>query len=85
MGGPRLYYEKYGPINIPQVHSHLNIDEQARDMWLSCMSLALDQQGYPKSLVDYLLSELAIPAELIRKTVELKRHDALSKANMRDS
>ena len=77
MGGPRLYFQKYGPINIPQVHAHLNIDEEARDLWLSCMSKALSQQRYPQALVDYLLRELSIPADLVRKTTQSRRHGAL--------
>ena len=70
MGGPRLYLQKYGPINIPQVHKHLDIDSNLRDLWLSCMSRALKQQRYPQHLKDYLLRELTVPAELIRKTAQ---------------
>jgi hemoglobin len=68
MGGPRLFNEKYGPISIPSAHAHLAVTEVERDLWLSCMQEALAHQDYPDSLVQYLLKELAVPAERIRQT-----------------
>ena len=67
MGGPRLFKEKYGSISIPSAHAHLGVTAVERDMWLSCMAEALEQQDYPDSLVSYLLKELAVPAERIRQ------------------
>lgn len=66
MGGPRLYREKYGPIAIPHAHSHLDIGSAERDAWLLCMKKALAEQGYPQDLQDYLLKQLAVPAERCR-------------------
>lgn len=37
LNGPRLYAQQYGPIRIPQVHSHLEIGRSERDAWLRCM------------------------------------------------
>jgi hemoglobin len=71
MGGPRKYREKYGPISIPQVHAHLVVTSDERDQWLNCMKEALAQQAYPQQLRDYLITQLAVPAERIRMT-----HDA---------
>lgn len=65
MGGPRLYKEKYGPINIPSVHSHLTIGAHERDQWLQCMHKALMMMDYDQSLVDYLMQQFAVPAERI--------------------
>ena len=62
MGGPRRFSEKYGPISIPKAHQHLPVTVAEHDQWLSCMSLALAEQNYPQSLVDYLAEQLAIPA-----------------------
>ncbi|MEQ8689285.1 MAG: group II truncated hemoglobin [Pseudomonadales bacterium] len=70
MGGPRRYQEKYGPINIPLVHAHLAVTARERDMWLNCMAQALAQQGHDAELVDYLMHQLAIPAERIRALSE---------------
>ena len=63
MGGPRTYSNRYGSINIPSAHAHLPITEQHRDLWLECMERALRTQPYPEELVEYLLAQLAIPAE----------------------
>ena len=68
LGGPRLFSETYGPINIPQVHAHLVIDEAERDAWLACMSAALEQMPYEADFKDYLLAQLRVPAERIRQT-----------------
>ncbi len=65
-GGPRLYKEKYGAISIPQVHSHLTIGSEERDAWLLCMTKALAKQGYPQDFQEYMITQLAVPAERCR-------------------
>lgn len=70
MGGPKRYHEKYGGISIPRVHAHLAIGGAEKNMWLSCMSDALNQQAYPTELQQYLLNQLSIPAEHVRRTCE---------------
>ncbi len=65
MGGPKLYHEKYGSINIPRDHSHLAIGEAERDAWLMCMKGAIALQNYTPEFGDYLLAQLRIPAERI--------------------
>ena len=67
MGGPRRYREKYGPITIPGAHAHLGVTAKERDQWLACMAAALATQDYPDTLVEYLLTQLAVPAERIRQ------------------
>ena len=66
-GGPRRYREKYGAITIPGAHAHLGVTAKERDQWLACMAAALAAQDYPQSLVQYLLEQLAVPAERIRQ------------------
>lgn len=66
LGGPRSYQEKYGSVNIPQVHRHFKIGEGERDVWLLCMEKAIDQQPYTTSFKTYLLHQLSIPAERVR-------------------
>jgi len=65
MGGPKLYTEKYGSINIPRDHAHLTIGEAERDAWLLCMEKAIALQHYPQDFAIYLLAQLRIPAERI--------------------
>jgi len=66
-GGPRIYGDRFGSINIPMAHQHLTIDANDRNMWLLCMNKALDKCGYPDALKEYLLEQLYIPAERIRQ------------------
>ncbi len=68
LGGPRLYSDKYGSISIPQAHQHLVINEAERDAWLFCMNEALKHQDYTEEFKQYLMQQLAIPAERIRLT-----------------
>jgi len=65
MGGPKLYHDKYGSINIPRDHSHLPIGEAERDAWLLCMEHAIALQDYSPEFGQYLLTQLRIPAERI--------------------
>ena len=67
IGGPRIYQEKYGSISIPGVHAHLGVDTDAKEQWLTCMSKALAKMDYPADFVEYLLTQLAIPAEHVRR------------------
>ena len=66
LGGPKLYAEKYGPINIPQAHSRFGIGSKERDAWLSCMAEALKNQPYAADFKKYLLEQLHVPAERSR-------------------
>ena len=65
MGGPKLYHEKYGGINIPRSHAHLPIGEAERDAWLLCMKRAIAKQNYRPEFSTYLLTQLSVPAERI--------------------
>lgn len=74
MNGPQIYADKYGAINIPQAHAHLDVGEAERDAWLLCMQVALQKQDYPLSLQQYLLTELFRPAERIRQVSRESRN-----------
>ena len=70
MGGEALYLKKYGGGGMPKVHMHLKIGVAERDMWLACMHEALLKQEYSDSLVDYLMIQLAFPAERIHQVCQ---------------
>lgn len=65
LGGPRLLQEKYGPINIPRVHMPYAIGEEHKRAWLRCMKLAIADQKYPIKFVEYLITQLKVPANRI--------------------
>ncbi len=71
LGGPKNYGAKYGSISIPMVHQHLLIGEEERDAWLFCMTEALKQQNYTAEFKQYLIEQLAFPAERIRQVSQM--------------
>jgi len=66
LGGPKRYQQKYGSIRIPVAHQHLAIGYAERDAWLACMAQAVAKQDYAPTFKQYLLAQLAIPAERCR-------------------
>ncbi len=65
MGGPKLYRETYGPIDIVNGHARFPIGQDDRDAWLWAMGQAIEQQNYPQTLAEYLLIQLTVPADRI--------------------
>lgn len=43
MGGPQLYVEKHGHPMLRRRHMPFPIDSAARDQWMHCMRLALEE------------------------------------------
>lgn len=66
LGGPKLYSAKYKSIGIPRAHAHLDIGVGERDAWLLCMEKAIAKQPYAEDFKEYLLVQLAVPAERSR-------------------
>ena len=73
LGGPRLFAEKYPTTPIPRFHAQFDIDEAARDAWLHCMQLAVDEQDYEPDFKQYLIEQLFIPAERSRAASQARR------------
>lgn len=67
LGGPKLYQQKYGAIGIPRVHAHLPIGIAERDQWLTCMAESVAEQPFAPSFRTYLLEQLYVPAEAVRR------------------
>lgn len=67
LGGPKLYQQKYGAIGIPRVHAHLKIGTSERDQWLTCMSETVDEQPFAADFKVYLMEQLYVPAEAVRR------------------
>jgi hemoglobin len=73
LGGPKLYNEKYGSISIPRDHQHLPIGESERDQWLTCMKESVDEQPFQADFKTYLLEQLFVPAEGVRRRCAKQR------------
>jgi hemoglobin len=64
LGGPPLYFEKYGPPRMRARHLNFEIDEAARQVWLRCFERVLEhadvKYGFPmqhmQSFKDFLNS-----------------------------
>lgn len=69
LGGPKLYREKYGSISIPRAHEHLAIATPERDQWLTCMSETVAEQPFDPAFKKYLMEQLFIPAEGVRRRI----------------
>lgn len=70
LGGPKLYNEKYGAIGIPRVHAHLSIATSERDQWLTCMGESVACQPFAADFKIYLMEQLFVPAEAVRRRCE---------------
>lgn len=66
LGGPKLYAQHFGSINIPFAHKHMSIGHEESEAWLFCMQKAVDQQNYESAFKKYLMEQLRVPAERIR-------------------
>jgi hemoglobin len=65
LGGPALYKEKFGKIDLTGLHALLKINEADRDMWLHCMEQALEEQPIEDDFKKYLLKRFQAPANKI--------------------
>ena len=75
LGGPKLYQQKYGSISIPRVHEHLAIATAERDQWLTCMRETVNEQSFRADFKEYLMEQLFVPAEGVRKRIaKLREH-----------
>jgi len=66
MGGPGLYIEKYGHPRLRMRHLPFAIDESARDQWMLCMKLALEEVVEDEKLRDELLTAFYGVADFMR-------------------
>ena len=73
LGGPKRFHEKYGSISLPLAHQHLPITTAERDQWLTCMSESVDEQPFAPEFRQYLMEQLAVPAEAVRRRCMLAK------------
>lgn len=64
-GGPRLFAERYGHSDVRLIHAHVEIDREARDSWLTCMDMAIDQMGLERGLKQALMQNFTRVADLL--------------------
>ena len=54
LGGPQLYINEYGHPRLRARHLPFSIDDEARDQWLMCMKLAMDDMHIDGVLREHL-------------------------------
>jgi hemoglobin len=64
-GGPRLFTERYGHSDVRKIHAHVEIDPEAKDSWLTCMDMAIDQLGLAPDLKQDLMTNFRVVAEAL--------------------
>ncbi len=63
LGGPKLYVEKHDHSNVRTMHEHVEINAESKDIWLTCMSAAIDQIGLDASTKSKLMRNFTMVAE----------------------
>lgn len=66
LGGPPLYTQQYGPPRLRQKHLPFPVDTAARDAWMACMNLALDEQVADAGLREQLKASFFKTADFLR-------------------
>ena len=70
LGGPPLYFERFGPPMLRARHLPFPIGEAERDAWIWCMDQALEEQDMPGELRDYLRERFRAVADHMRNRAE---------------
>jgi len=65
LGGPKLYVEKHGHSNVRLMHEHVEINTEAKDIWLKCMDMAIDQIGVDAELKLKLMANFTTVANAL--------------------
>lgn len=63
LGGPKLYIEKHGHSNVRTMHEHVEINHEAKDIWLKCMSMAVEEVGLEVTTKQKLMVNFTVIAE----------------------
>ena len=66
LGGPQLYVEKYGHPRLRGRHAPFPIGEPERDLWLACMTEAMDACEVEGEIREFLNARFAHVANFMR-------------------
>ncbi|GAA2879487.1 hemoglobin [Aminobacter niigataensis] len=65
-GGPSYYVQKHGHSRLKEIHEHVAIGPELRDLWLKCMRQAVDKAELPERLQDLIMRHFTFAAETTR-------------------
>jgi hemoglobin len=69
LGGPPLFVQRRGTPCLTEVHAPFTIDQEARDLWLACISRAMVDVGIDEKYRELLGPALEGMADTIRNDV----------------
>ncbi|MDR2786910.1 MAG: hemoglobin-like protein, partial [Candidatus Accumulibacter sp.] len=70
LGGPDLFVERYGHPRLRDRHLAFPIGKDARDQWLACMVLAMEEVGIEPELRNTLFLRFFRLADFMRNLPE---------------
>ncbi|RNF34742.1 group II truncated hemoglobin [Paracoccus methylarcula] len=65
-GGPQYYVMKHGHSRLAQIHEHVPIGPEMRDLWLRCMARAIGKLGIGDDLACMMMRNFTTAAEAAR-------------------
>ncbi|MEW9837758.1 group II truncated hemoglobin [Mesorhizobium marinum] len=65
-GGPQRYVMKHGHARLKEIHEHVPIGPEMRDLWLGCMGEAIARLRLEPDLAALLMRHLSAAAESAR-------------------
>lgn len=65
-GGPQYYVMKHRHSRLKEIHEHVAIGPEMRDLWLACMQKAVDRRGIESGLAGQLMRHFTRAAEISR-------------------
>lgn len=80
LGGPQIFVERHGNPMLRRRHMGFPIDSSARDQWMLCMRLALDEVVTDTALREHLYNALLKLADHMRN-----QHDPSTSATQPQS
>lgn len=65
-GGPSYYVQKHGHSRLKEIHQHVEIGPELRDLWLKCMQRAVEKAGFSDRFRDLVMRHFGFAAETTR-------------------
>jgi hemoglobin len=74
LGGPKLYHENIGNINIPNFHRQFPVTEVEANAWHECMTKAINDQPYTEEFKAYLIKQFRFPVDMVVKASNINNN-----------
>ena len=65
-GGPSYYVQFHGHARLREIHEHVPIGAEMRDIWLNCMRKAIDRSDIPEHLREKMMRHFTVAADTAR-------------------